>query len=147
MGVGKMDRLNILELESKGCFDFFWQEANTDKNSPGFGLIRDRAPGMPNMASIASVGYGLTALAIGTERKWVSFEDAYNLDVTPEWYGEDFIGIDKGISLLMIENYRTGFVWEVFMKNKYAKLGMEKCQVLKTVSEETKEQVAANIEN
>lgn len=415
-----MNRLDILELESKGCFDFFWKETNTDKNSPGFGLIRDRAPGNPSMASIASVGYGLTGLAIGVERKWVTYEeayeralgtmktflynaehingfyyhfldietakryrgcevsvidtailicgvlaageyfggevyelaekiylrvdwdwyvdhsrnlyymghhpenghfgewdfyaeqfmmyflgaaspthpinpelfyifkrhvnsygdykefthtrsgslftyqfshawydlrstldrngydwwensvlasktnrqfcidnsdkfktfgpnawgltacdgpkgycggygtppcqdnntgymadgtippcgpagsivftpeevidslnyfyknfpklwgqygfkDAYNLDVTPEWYAEDYIGIDKGITLLMIENYRTGLVWDIFMRNKYTKLGMEKCEIHKIASEETKEQVAANI--
>lgn len=411
----------ILELESKGCFDFFWNEANIDPNSPGFGLIRDRAPGNPNMASIASIGYGLTALVIGVERKWVTYEeayeralgtlktlwnnaeningfyyhfldmntakrygrcevsvidtailicgvltageyfgeevnelaekiyfrvdwdwyvdhkrnlyymgyipehghfgewdfyaeqfmmyflgaasptkpinpelfyiftrhrnsygnytefvhtrsgslftyqfshawydfrntrdrngydwwensvlatktnrqfcidnsdkfktlganswgltacdgpfgytgaygappsqnnnsghqtdgtvppcgaagsivftpdevidslnylyknfpklwgkygfkDAYNLDVTPEWYGEDYIGIDKGITLLMIENYRTGLVWDVFMSNKYAKLGMERCGIRKIIFEETKEQVAAGID-
>jgi hypothetical protein len=73
------------------------------------------------------------------------FKDAYNLDVTPEWYGEDCIGIDKGITLLMIENYRTGLVWDVFMRNKYAKLGMEKCEIVKSSAEETKEQAAASI--
>jgi len=36
------------------------------------------------------------------------------------------IGIDKGITLLMIENYRSGFVWENFMKNEYVKIGLEK---------------------
>lgn len=67
----------ILDLESKGCFDFFWKEANSDPDSLGFGLIRDRAPGNPNMASIASVGYGLAALVIGAERKWVSYEESH----------------------------------------------------------------------
>ena len=28
------------------------------------------------------------------------FYDAYNLDVTPEWYSDRVIGIDKGISLV-----------------------------------------------
>lgn len=73
------------------------------------------------------------------------FVDAYNLDVTPAWYAVDCIGIDKGISLLMIENYRTGLVWDVFMKNKYTKLGMEKCEIHKTDDEETRKQVAANL--
>ncbi|MCL6442142.1 MAG: hypothetical protein K6T83_01540 [Alicyclobacillus sp.] len=68
---------DLLELESKGCFDFFWQEANSDPTSPGYGLIRDRAPGLPNMASIASVGFGLTAIPIGVERGWVTREEAY----------------------------------------------------------------------
>jgi hypothetical protein len=54
------------------------------------------------------------------------FVDAYNLDVNPEWYADDVIGIDKGITLLMIENYRTGLVWNVFMKNQSAQQGLEK---------------------
>jgi hypothetical protein len=54
------------------------------------------------------------------------FKDAYNLDVTPGWYGQDVIGIDKGITLLMIENYRTGFMWGMMMKNKYVQDGMKK---------------------
>ncbi|CAM2824435.1 glucoamylase family protein [Paenibacillus sediminis] len=68
----------LLDLESKLSFEFFWKEANSDPNSPGYGLIRDRAPGLPNMASIASVGYGLTALAIGAERGWVTRQEAYD---------------------------------------------------------------------
>ncbi|HOV53611.1 MAG TPA: glucoamylase family protein [Fervidobacterium sp.] len=67
----------ILELESRKSFDFFWQEANTNKDSKGYGLIRDRAPGNPQISSIASVGFGLTAIAIGAERGWVTYEQAY----------------------------------------------------------------------
>lgn len=47
------------------------------------------------------------------------FVDAYNLDVNPVWYSEDFIGIDKGISILMIENYHTGLIWRLTNQNKY----------------------------
>ena len=36
------------------------------------------------------------------------------------------IGIDLGISLLMAENLRTGFVWETFMKNEEVRRGMER---------------------
>jgi hypothetical protein len=53
-----------------------------------------------------------------------SFVDAFNpLD---GWYDKDVLGIDLGISLLMAENHRTGFVWETFMKNPEAKAAMEK---------------------
>lgn len=72
----KVSDEEILELESKKSFEFFWNEANTDKNSPGYGLIRDRAPGNPNTSSIASVGFGLSALAIGAERGWISRSEA-----------------------------------------------------------------------
>jgi hypothetical protein len=67
----------LLELESRKSFEFFWKEANTDKQSPGYGLIRDRAPGNPELSSVASVGFGLTALTIGAERGWVTKEEAY----------------------------------------------------------------------
>lgn len=33
------------------------------------------------------------------------------------WYDPDVLGIDQGISLLMAENLRTGFVWETFARN------------------------------
>ena len=29
----------------------------------------------------------------------------------------------------MIENYRSGLIWDVFMKNEYVRLGMEKCGI------------------
>ena len=34
------------------------------------------------------------------------------------------IGIDTGITMLMAENARTGFVWDTFMKNPEAQRGM-----------------------
>ena len=51
-----------------------------------------------------------------------SFVDAFN--PLKNWYNPDVIGIDLGITLLMAENARTGFVWEQFMKNDAVKNGM-----------------------
>jgi hypothetical protein len=65
----------ILEKELRGSFDFFWNTANTDKNSPGYGLIPDRMPSGPDISSIASVGYGLTAICIGVERGYITREE------------------------------------------------------------------------
>lgn len=39
------------------------------------------------------------------------FADAFN--PTSGWVGTDVIGIDQGITLLMVENLRTGFVWRL----------------------------------
>ena len=44
------------------------------------------------------------------------FIDVFN--PVKNWYNPDVIGIDLGITILMAENYRTGFVFEIFMKNK-----------------------------
>jgi hypothetical protein len=42
------------------------------------------------------------------------------------WYDTDVIGIDTGITMVMAENVRTGFVWETFMKNQEAQRGMQR---------------------
>jgi hypothetical protein len=51
------------------------------------------------------------------------FVDAFNPLIN--WYDSDVIGIDTGITLLMAENARSGFVWSTFMKNEEARRGME----------------------
>lgn len=68
----------ILKKELKGDYNFFMKEVNTNPKSKGYGLIRDKSKLAPEVASIASVGYGLAALVIGAERKWISFSKAYN---------------------------------------------------------------------
>ena len=50
------------------------------------------------------------------------FVDAFN--PLTGWYDTDVIGIDTGITMLMAENARTGFVWNTFMKNPEAVRGM-----------------------
>ena len=51
------------------------------------------------------------------------FVDAFN--PLTNWYDSDVIGIDTGITMLMAENARTGFVWTTFMKNPEAQRGMK----------------------
>jgi hypothetical protein len=51
------------------------------------------------------------------------FIDAFN--PLTGWYDTDVIGIDLGITMLMAENARTGYVWEMFMKNPEAQRGMQ----------------------
>lgn len=50
--------------------------------------------------------------------------DAFNLD--RKWAAKHYISIDKGLTLLMIENYRTGLVWKYFMRSKYVENGLKK---------------------
>ncbi len=50
------------------------------------------------------------------------FVDAFN--PLTGWYDTDVIGIDTGITMLMAENARTGYVWDMFMKNPEAQRGM-----------------------
>lgn len=60
----------LLDTIQHTAFNFFWQQAN-----PSNGLIKDRsANGAP--CSIASVGFGLSAICIAVDHGWVSREAA-----------------------------------------------------------------------
>ncbi|HEY5329712.1 MAG TPA: glucoamylase family protein [Acidobacteriaceae bacterium] len=52
-----------------------------------------------------------------------SFRDAVH--PAANWYDADVLGIDLGISALMAENLRTGFVWSTFMRNPEAARAMK----------------------
>lgn len=52
------------------------------------------------------------------------FVDAFN--PLTNWYDTDVIGINLGITMVMAENLRTGFVWQTFMKNPEARRGMQR---------------------
>jgi hypothetical protein len=43
-----------------------------------------------------------------------------------QWVDSDVLGIDLGISVLMAENLRTGFVWETFERNPEVGLAMQR---------------------
>lgn len=73
-------------------------------------------------AAIASMPYvpeqSLRALhhfyGMGT-RLWrqYGFVDAFNKEA--DWFGDDYLAIDQGPIVVMIENYRTGLLWRLFM--------------------------------
>jgi hypothetical protein len=60
------------------------------------------------------------------------FKDAFNLSYpgkpggTPGWFADTYLGIDQGPILLMTENYRTGFVWELLKKSAYVTAGLRR---------------------
>ena len=60
----------------KRTFSWFWDTVNR-KN----GLVPDRWP-TPSFSSIAAVGFGLTAYAVGVARGWCSRADARDLTLT-----------------------------------------------------------------
>jgi hypothetical protein len=59
------------------------------------------------------------------ERAWSKYGFVNAFNPLKNWYDSDVIGIDLGITLLMAENSRTGFVWDTFMKNPETQRGME----------------------
>ncbi|MET9730205.1 discoidin domain-containing protein [Streptomyces sp. NPDC006458] len=68
---------SVLDLEARKSFDYFWELANTDPDSGGFGLITERT-GRPEPTSTSGTGFGLAALVIGADRGWVTREAAYD---------------------------------------------------------------------
>jgi hypothetical protein len=66
------------------------------------------------------------------------FLDAFNASVRgsesqhlpapalPGWVDPDYIGIDQGPILAMIENYRSALVWRVMRSNSYVREGLER---------------------
>jgi hypothetical protein len=66
------------------------------------------------------------------------FLDSFNptlgdVEFTPErgtrvpgvgWFNPDYLGIDQGAIVLMLENYRSGFVWELMKRSPYVVRGL-----------------------
>lgn len=50
------------------------------------------------------------------------FYDAFNL--TSLWFAGSYIAIDQGPIVCMIENYRTGFLWDLFMSSTDVQNGL-----------------------
>ncbi|NLF44207.1 MAG: hypothetical protein GX587_16060, partial [Bacteroidales bacterium] len=52
------------------------------------------------------------------------FYDAFN--PSESWWANSYLAIDQGPILVMIENYRTGLCWDLFMSSPEAQRAMEK---------------------
>ena len=52
------------------------------------------------------------------------FYDAYSPQ--HDWYIQRYLAIDQGPTIVMIENYRTGFIWKLFMSSPEIRPGLEK---------------------
>ena len=103
----------------------------TASDNPFGYLAHEASPNRDNgtitpTAALSSMPYtpeeSLVALKhfyrIHGERLWgtYGFYDAFNL--TENWFASSYLAIDQGPIIGMIENYRTGLLWEYFMKNE-----------------------------
>jgi hypothetical protein len=59
-------------------------------------------------------------------RAWSRYGFVNAFNPLKNWYDTDVIGIDTGITMLMAENLRTGFVWQTFMKSREAQHGLQR---------------------
>jgi hypothetical protein len=60
------------------------------------------------------------------ERIWAryGFVDAFN--ESRDWYADSFLAIDQGPIVIMIENYRTGLLWKLFMSVPEVQAGLRR---------------------
>jgi hypothetical protein len=59
------------------------------------------------------------------------FTDAFNLSYPARsggegWFDQQYLAIDQGPILLMVENYRSGFVWNLLKRSPYVREGLRK---------------------
>jgi hypothetical protein len=54
------------------------------------------------------------------------FYDAFS--ETADWYTPRYLGIDQGPEVVMIENYRTGLLWKLFMNDSDVQAGLRKLE-------------------
>ena len=52
------------------------------------------------------------------------FIDSFNLN--KKWLSNSYLAIDEGPIIDMIENYRTGLLWNLFMQNEDIQRGLNK---------------------
>jgi len=52
------------------------------------------------------------------------FYDAFSQEVG--WFSDGYLAIDQGPIVAMIENYRTGLLWDLFMQDPEIKAGLDK---------------------
>lgn len=63
------------------------------------------------------------------DRLWgeYGFYDAYN--VNDGWWANSTLAIDQGPIIVMIENYRTGLLWDLFMTAPEVQAGLSKLEI------------------
>ena len=58
------------------------------------------------------------------------FKDAFNLSFPgspshePGWFADQYVAIDQGPILLMVENFRTERIWTLMKRNPYIRRGL-----------------------
>jgi hypothetical protein len=116
---------------SADCWGLTSSDGNKGYND--FSLTNDQGVIAPT-AAISSIPYtpeeSMRALKffyyILGDRLWkeYGFRDAFNLSAS--WIGSEYLAIDQGPIIVMIENYRTQLIWNLFMQSDDIKSGLSK---------------------
>jgi hypothetical protein len=65
--------IELLDIVQKQTFKYFW-----DFGHPDSGLIRERSNGNNDTIAIGASGFGIMAIIVGADRKWIAREEALN---------------------------------------------------------------------
>lgn len=122
-------------LNYNGYSSMCWGLTASDDNATGYSA---HAPGndpgvISPTAALSSMPYtpveSMNALRffyykLG-DKLWgdYGFRDAFNL--TNVWFASSYLAIDQGPVIVMIENYRSGLLWNLFMSCPEIKRGMK----------------------
>ncbi|WP_040279544.1 glucoamylase family protein [Psychroserpens damuponensis] len=63
--------------------------------------------------------YSKKAILLGPAGFYDAFSPQYN-----DWVSQQYLAIDQGPEIIMIENYRTGLLWNLFMQNEDVQNGL-----------------------
>ena len=60
------------------------------------------------------------------DKIWGEYGFADGFSETHNWYAKTHLAIDQGPIVVMIENYRSGLIWNLFMKIPDVQNGLKK---------------------
>ena len=69
---------------------------------------------------------------VGKYRLYHAYSYAMKANGDMPWIGKSYPGIDKGLVLLMFENYSTQLSWKLLHRNKYINKGLKTLEFLQT---------------
>ena len=89
-------------------------------------------------AMLATLPFGAEAALAGTRHLLKTypevctqdrFASGFNPTLTRNeagWLSEGWFGLDQGLLVMMVENYRTGLIWNLFRRCRYVRDGMKR---------------------
>ena len=58
------------------------------------------------------------------DKTWGTYGFYDSFALAKNWFASSYIAIDQGPIVVMMENYRTGLLWDCFMKDPDVKRGL-----------------------
>ncbi len=110
--------------------NFYWYTA---RGTSGPGLIMNDDGTIAPTAAVSSIVFApdLVIKTIfnlyskyGEKGLWGKYGFVDSFNPTLNWYDSDYLAIDQAPMILMIQNYKNGFVWKYVMQDSYIRKGL-----------------------